>query len=58
MKVLWIGQWDWANTANRIARAMNGAAGEAVARVYTTNRHPFGYVEDVNFLALKGEACS
>lgn len=46
-RVLFAGKDDWANVSNRIARAMNATAGERVAWVYTQNRHPFGYEEEI-----------
>ena len=47
MKLLWAGQFDWANLCNRIARAINASTGEKTARVITERRHPFGYQEDM-----------
>lgn len=46
LRVLFIGRFDWANLAHRIAAAMNTTAGTTVAHVYVENRHPFGYTED------------
>ena len=47
MRVVFIGQNDWANCANRAARALNAHYKEKVARVLTLNEHPFGYEEDI-----------
>lgn len=46
MRVLFLGITDWANVSNRVARGMNAAAGEQIARVVTTRAHPLGYRED------------
>lgn len=47
IKALFVGRHDWANLCGRIARGMNLAAGERVARVWTLEGHPFGYPEDL-----------
>jgi len=41
MQILFAGAYDWANASNRIARGINAAANKRIARVLTTNRHPF-----------------
>lgn len=46
-RVLFIGEYDWANIANRVARAINSVAGGATARVFTKTAHPFGFEEDM-----------
>jgi len=45
-RILFLGQNDWANICNRIARAMNTHAGEIVVRVATVAPHNLGYEED------------
>lgn len=47
MKIVFLGGYDWANTSNRIARAINRCSGPMTARVVTKYPHPFGYPEDV-----------
>jgi hypothetical protein len=47
MKLVFLGENDWANTCNRIARAINRCGGEMTARVVTAKVHKFGYPEDV-----------
>jgi hypothetical protein len=46
-KLLFLGRWDWANSCNKIARAINAVSGVATARVATENAHSFGYQEDL-----------
>lgn len=46
-RVLFIGRNDWANVSHRVARGMNAAAGERIARVLVLEPHPFGYQEDM-----------
>lgn len=47
MRVLFVGSYDWANVVNRVARGMNATAEDKIARVFTLNRHPYGYDEDL-----------
>jgi hypothetical protein len=54
MKIVFLGENDWANTSNRIARAINSYNGALYARVITVNPHIFGYPEDV-VIARDGE---
>ena len=44
MKILFLARFDWANVANRVARAINSVGGHA--HVLTAAPHPFGYEED------------
>jgi hypothetical protein len=46
-RVLFLGRNDWANVSHRVARAMNVAAGQTIARVLVLEQHPFGYPEDM-----------
>lgn len=46
-RVLFLGRNDWANVSHRVARGMNAAAGERIARVLVLEAHPFGYQEDM-----------
>ena len=41
-RVLFLGQSDWGNICNRIARSLNAHHGERVARVWTLVPHPLG----------------
>lgn len=47
MRVVFLGEYDWANTSNRIARAINRCQGAMRARVVTRYAHPYEYPEDV-----------
>jgi len=47
MNIVFLGGSDWANTSNRICRAINAYGGEHIARCVTKHRHPFGYEEDL-----------
>jgi hypothetical protein len=51
MRVVFVGQYDWANCAHRVARALNAHyypdGSEQAARVIVMNEHPFDYEEDL-----------
>ena len=47
MRILFLGRNDWANIANRVARALNKTPGAPTARVFTMGAHPLGYQEDM-----------
>lgn len=55
-RILFAGRDDWANLCNRITRGINAFAGRQVARVWTENTHPFGYVEDMVGMGALEEA--
>jgi hypothetical protein len=54
-RVLFLGRNDWANVSHRVARGMNVAAGERIARVLLLESHPFGYLEDMLIGRSSGE---
>lgn len=47
MKIVFLGDHDWANTSNRVVRAINRTGGANYARCITRYAHPFEYDEDV-----------
>ena len=47
MKIVFLGENDWANTCNQITCAINRHGGEMRARAVTVRPHKFGYSEDV-----------
>jgi glycosyltransferase involved in cell wall biosynthesis len=54
MKIVFLGENDWANTSNRIARTINSLGCAMQARAVTVIPHKFGYPEDV-VIARDGE---
>lgn len=45
-RILFLGKYDLANIANRVARAINAREGAGTARVYS-QPHPFDYEQDI-----------
>ena len=47
LRLVFVGENDWASCAFRVAQALNAYYGETVARTVVANSHPFGYENDI-----------